>query len=92
MTHKLKALLILVERLSGYKEDTILESGIIIPSMVKHQENIPLKGIVKQVGSGLKKIPIEVKEGDTILYGIQSVITEVEKMDLINQKDIILIL
>lgn len=40
--------------------------GIIIPDSAKEK---PLKGKVLAVGNGTKDEPMELKEGDTVLYG-----------------------
>jgi len=42
------------------------KSGIIIPDTAKEK---PLMGIVKAIGPGLKSEPMELKIGETILYG-----------------------
>ena len=41
-------------------------SGIIIPDTAKEK---PQRGKVIAVGSGTKEEPMEVKKGDTVLYG-----------------------
>ncbi len=41
-------------------------SGIIIPDTAKEK---PQRGNVIAVGSGTKEEPMEVKKGDTVLYG-----------------------
>ncbi len=59
---------ILVERV---EEETTTKGGIIIPDTAKEK---PIEGKVTAVGSGRigedgKKIPLEVKKGDRILFG-----------------------
>lgn len=49
----------------GVAEETTV-SGIIIPDSAKEK---PLKGTVVAAGSGTKDEKMEVKEGDTVLYG-----------------------
>lgn len=41
-------------------------SGIIIPDTAKEK---PQRGTVRAVGSGTKDVTMEVKAGDTVLYG-----------------------
>ena len=59
---------ILVQRL---EEEAVGKGGIIIPDTAKEK---PAKGKVIAVGSGKldkagKRLPIEVKEGETVLFG-----------------------
>lgn len=49
----------------GEAEETTV-SGIIIPDSAKEK---PLKGTVVAAGPGTKDEKMEVKEGDTVLYG-----------------------
>lgn len=49
----------------GQAEETTV-AGIIIPDSAKEK---PLKGTVVAAGSGTKDDKMEVKEGDTVLYG-----------------------
>ena len=59
---------VIVRRLN---EDEKTKGGIIIPDTAKEK---PMEGEVMEVGSGRvtddgKKMPLEVKKGDRILYG-----------------------
>jgi chaperonin GroES len=59
---------ILVQRVA---EETTTKGGIIIPDTAKEK---PVEGKVFAVGSGKvgedgKRIPLEIKEGDSILFG-----------------------
>lgn len=59
---------ILVKRLD---EEETLASGLVIPDTAKEK---PQKGLVKAVGSGKlletgERVPIDVKEGDRIIFG-----------------------
>lgn len=49
----------------GEAEETTV-AGIIIPDSAKEK---PLKGTIVAVGSGTKDDAMELKEGDTVLYG-----------------------
>jgi len=66
-------------------------SGIIIPDSAKEK---PRQGIVVLVGAAKKDEPVEVKEGDKVLYGKYAgqelVIDDVEYL-LIAQTDILFI-
>ena len=88
---KLKSLTLLATRLESGKKETILPSGIILLGAVKEYANTPLRGEVKQVGPGLPGVPIEVKIGDVVIYKKDSVITDVDGMDLLDQPSLILI-
>lgn len=46
--------------------EEVTAAGIIIPDSAKEK---PLKGIVIAVGPGTKDEVMELKEGDTVLYG-----------------------
>ncbi|PVX52039.1 chaperonin GroES [Balneicella halophila] len=67
-------------------------SGIIIPDSAQEK---PQKGKVVAVGAGKSDEPMEVKEGDTILYGKYAG-TEVEVDDrtymVMSQSDVLIIL
>ncbi len=69
--------------------ETKTQSGIIIPDSAKEK---PLKGSVVLVGAAKKDEAVEVKVGDTVLYGKYSG-TELqidgEDYLLINQSDIL---
>jgi len=59
---------VLVERVES---DETTKGGLIIPDSAKEK---PQEGIVRAVGSGAKdedgdRIPVDVKEGDRILFG-----------------------
>lgn len=72
--------------------ETKTASGIIIPETAKEK---PLEGTVIAVGPGTKDIAMEVKVGDTVLYGKYSgtEITQESKDYLImRQSDILAIL
>ena len=54
-----------------FEETEVKKGGIIIPDTAKEK---PMEGEVMEVGSGRvtddgKKMPLEVKKGDRILYG-----------------------
>ncbi len=65
--------------------------GIIIPDSAKEK---PLKGVVKAVGPGTKDEQMQVKAGDTVLYGKYAG-TEIEiggdKVLMMRQSDILAI-
>ncbi len=69
--------------------ETKTQSGIIIPDSAKEK---PLKGTVVLVGAAKKDEAVEVKVGDTVLYGKYSG-TELqidgEDYLLINQSDVL---
>lgn len=71
--------------------ETKTQSGIIIPDSAKEK---PLKGTVVLVGAAKKDEAVEVKVGDTVLYGKYSG-TELqidgEDYLLINQSDVLYI-
>lgn len=46
--------------------EEVTMAGIIIPDSAKEK---PLKGKIVAVGGGLKDEPMELKEGDQVLYG-----------------------
>ncbi len=46
--------------------ETQTASGLFIPDTAKEK---PLQGIVVAVGGGTAEVKMEVKEGDTVLYG-----------------------
>ncbi len=46
--------------------ETQTASGLFIPDTAKEK---PLQGTVVAVGSGTSEVTMEVKEGDTVLYG-----------------------
>ena len=46
--------------------EEVTMSGIIIPDSAKEK---PLKGTILAVGPGTKEEKMELKEGDTVLYG-----------------------
>ena len=85
---------ILVEAL----EEEITASGIIIPDTASKEK--PQKGKVIAVGSGKvgddgKRIPIEVKEGDTVLftkYGPTEVKVDGKEYLVLNESDILAII
>jgi len=59
---------ILLERV---EEETKTKGGIIIPDTAKEK---PAEGIIKAIGNGKigddgKKIPLELKKGDKVLFG-----------------------
>jgi len=66
-------------------------SGIIIPDSAKEK---PLRGTVVLVGAAKKDEPVEVKAGDTVLYGKYSgTELSIDNVDylLISQNDILYI-
>ena len=72
--------------------EEVTMSGIIIPDSAKEK---PLKGTVLAVGPGTKEETMELKEGDTVLYGKYAG-TEVEldgeKVLIMRQSDVLAIL
>jgi chaperonin GroES len=76
------------------QEEEKTKGGIIIPDTAKEK---PLEGIVIAVGAGKalksgKTIPLEVKEGDKVLFGKYSgteVKVEGEELVLLNQDDVL---
>lgn len=71
--------------------ETKTASGIIIPDSAKEK---PLQGTVIMVGAAKKDEPVEVKEGDQVLYGKyagQEITIDDETYLLINQSDILFI-
>jgi chaperonin GroES len=85
---------ILVEAL----EEEITASGIIIPDTASKEK--PQKGKVIAVGSGKvgddgKRIPLEVKEGDTVLftkYGPTEVKVDGKEYLVLNESDVLAII
>lgn len=57
--------------------------------MARTAPNIPLKGRVEHIGPGIPGIPMEVKVGDIVLYKKDSIIVEVDGMDLLDQSMLI---
>lgn len=49
-----------------FEADKVTKGGIIIPNTAKEK---PTKGKVISVGGGIKDEPMELKEGDIIIYG-----------------------
>lgn len=75
---------------SAAEERTV--SGIIIPDSAKEK---PLKGTVLATGDGTKDEPMQVKDGDTVLYGKYAgteIEYEGEKYLIMRQSDILAIL
>ena len=76
------------------QEEEKTKGGIIIPDTAKEK---PLEGIVKAVGSGKalkngKLVPIDVKEGDKILFGKYSgteVKVDGEELVLLREDDVL---
>ena len=76
------------------QEEEKTKGGIIIPDTAKEK---PLEGVVIAVGSGKtlkngKTVPLEVKEGDKVLFGKYSgteVKVEGEELVLLNQDDVL---
>ncbi len=63
--------------------------GIIIPDSAKEK---PLKGLVKAVGCGTKDEQMQVKAGDTVLYGKYAgteIEVDGEKLLMMRQSDIL---
>ena len=79
---------VLVERAKA--EEVV--GGIIIPDSAKEK---PLKGLVKAVGCGTKDEAMQVKAGDTVLYGKYAG-TEIEidgdKLLMMRQSDILAVI
>ena len=76
------------------QEEEKTKGGIIIPDTAKEK---PLEGIVVAVGAGKvlksgKSMPLDVKEGDRVLFGKYSgteVKVEGEELVLLNQDDVL---
>lgn len=76
------------------QEEEKTKGGIIIPDTAKEK---PLEGIVVAVGAGKtlkngKAVPLEVKEGDKVLFGKYSgteVKVDGEELVLLNQDDVL---
>jgi chaperonin GroES len=76
------------------QEEEKTKGGIIIPDTAKEK---PLEGIVVAVGAGKvlkngKSMPLDVKEGDKVLFGKYSgteVKVEGEELVLLNQDDVL---
>jgi chaperonin GroES len=76
------------------QEEEKTKGGIIIPDTAKEK---PLEGVVVAVGSGKvlkngKSMPLDVKEGDRVLFGKYSgteVKVEGEELVLLNQDDVL---
>ena len=72
----------------GEAEETTV-AGIIIPDSAKEK---PLKGTIVAVGPGTKDDAMELKEGDTVLYG-KNAVTEIklddEKYLIMRQSDVL---
>jgi chaperonin GroES len=76
------------------KEEEKTKGGIIIPDTAKEK---PLEGLVVAVGAGKvlksgKTSPLEVKEGDKVLFGKYSgteVKVDGEELVLLNQDDVL---
>lgn len=72
--------------------EEVTMGGIIIPDSAKEK---PLKGKVLAVGNGTKDEPMQLKEGDTVLYGKYAG-TEIEfegtKYLIMRQSDVLAII
>ena len=72
--------------------ETKTASGIIIPDSAKEK---PQKGVVIATGQGKNDEPMEIKDGDTVLFGKYSG-TEIhiddKKYLVMNQSDILVVL
>jgi chaperonin 10 Kd subunit len=72
--------------------EEVTMGGIIIPDSAKEK---PLKGKVLAVGNGTKDEPMQLKEGDTVLYGKYAG-TEIEfegtKYLMMRQSDVLAII
>ncbi len=72
--------------------ETKTASGIIIPDSAQEK---PQKGIVVATGKGKKDEPMEVKEGDTVLFGKYAgteLHVDDKKYLIMSQSDILVIL
>ena len=72
--------------------ETKTASGIIIPDSAQEK---PQKGIVVATGKGRKDEPMEVKEGDTVLFGKYAgteLHVDDKKYLIMSQSDILVIL
>ena len=74
------------------EEETKTASGIIIPDSAKEK---PQKGIVVATGKGKNDEPMEIKAGDTVLFGKYSgteIHIDEKKYLVMNQSDILVVL
>ncbi len=72
--------------------ETKTASGIIIPDSAKEK---PQKGIVVATGKGKNDEPMEIKAGDTVLFGKYSgteIHIDEKKYLVMNQSDILVVL
>lgn len=72
--------------------EEVTASGIIIPDSAKEK---PLKGTVIAVGPGTKDEKMELKEGDTVLYGKYAgteIEVEHDKLLIMRQSDVLAVL
>lgn len=72
--------------------ETKTASGIIIPDSAQEK---PQKGVVIATGNGKQDEPMEVKVGDTVLFGKYSgteIHVELKKYLVMNQSDVLVIL
>lgn len=68
------------------------QGGIIIPDTAKEK---PLRGTVVAVGKGTEDNPMELKEGDVVLYGKYAgteIELEGEKLIIMRESDVLAIL
>ena len=68
--------------------ETKTASGIIIPDSAKEK---PQKGIVVATGKGKHDEPMEIKVGDSVLFGTEVNIDD-KKYLVMNQSDILVVL
>ena len=86
---------VLVERLEDEEQKS--DGGIIIPDTAKEK---PVKGKIVAVGPGAvqedgKRTPMEVKEGDTVLfgkYGGTDIKIDGKEMLIMNERDVLAII
>lgn len=79
-----------------FPEEEVTRGGVIIPDTAKEK---PMQGKVMAVGSGRRLdngqiVPLEIKEGDTVLYGKYSgteVKVEGEKYLIVKESEILAI-
>ena len=65
------------------------QGGIIIPDTAKEK---PLRGTVVAAGKGTKDNPMELKEGDVVLYGGTEIELEGDKFIIMRESDVLAIL
>ena len=83
--------------IKAFEEDEVMKGGIIIPDTAKEK---PVKGEIIAVGPGRlsdggERLPMEVKQGDKVLYGKYSgseVSIDAEKYIILRESDVLAVL